>query len=177
MKHLSPLHLLCALCLFVLINWGVWHFSPPWRPWYQYVIPIASLPQLAIPWVFGSIAWSKLKNKRLSSSGANSKFIDRSALAILFLSYLSTFYGTGSLLGLIPEFYKFGGTKASLSRSTIYYYFTFALTGMALCIVVVRYQSSTSKAYERMSRSFGMLLGGAASLIGIIFTGHVHYRP
>ena len=170
MPFRSPLLVASLPAVWFCFYFAAWHFMLTWL-----LYPL-SLLALAVPLFFGYAAALMKRSTRASPWPPALPLAAGASVAISVLAYGSCLYGAGAVHGLVPEKYKFGGSTAYLSLSTVHAWAWLTSSGMLLAAVLERLQPSGSTGAQFARASVGMFAAGAALLVPLLLTGKVLFR-
>jgi hypothetical protein len=157
----------CSLAL-----WGAWHF------WLVPVLFPFSLALLAFPACLGFAAVLASEPHSSAVTARPSKRpVALAAVAAYAVAYACALYAWSSMLGLLPEHYKFSANTVSLSRGTIEMWAALSAATVVVAVVVRRTALTGSLSRKLATSIIGMSCATAVLFGSFLAAGLASYRP
>jgi hypothetical protein len=164
-----PFASLPFLCAGLLV--AAWHFAA-----YSVLLPI-SLATLLFPASFGYAGVLLLEpSAQQGRTPRLPRILAGLSIVTALVAYACSLYGNGSVLQLIPEIYKFGGSVVSLNQSTVALWAGLTAASSAIASANLIMGASTSVAHRVSRATLGMSAGTVVMFVPLLTSSHVAFR-
>jgi len=170
MRFRSPLPIALLPFAWFGIYLATWHF---WLP--SLLLPV-SLFALAVPLCFGYSASLMHQPQGTTARPTGLPVATAASISLAVVAYGFCLYGASAVYGLVPENYKFGGSVAYLSLSTVSVWACITAGGLLAAAALGRLQPAGSRGAKFARASIGMFAAGAAFLVPLLLSDRVLYR-
>jgi hypothetical protein len=158
--------------LWSLVFWAAWHF------WVVPVLFPLSLGFLAFPACLGYAAVLATESPTApSQSRSSTRAVAFLSMVMLTLAYACALYAWVSILGILPEHYKFNSSAVSLSKRTVELWAGLSLVASIGALFVHRAALPGTLSRKLATAAVGMACPTAALFSIFLAAGLVSYRP
>jgi hypothetical protein len=158
--------------LYGLLLWAAWHY------WLVPVLFPLSLASLAIPACLGYAAVLAFESPTTEVAyRSSSRAVAFISLVVFALAYACALYASGSMLGILPEHYKFRSDTVSLSKRTVEAWAALSVVAAVFAFIVRRTALPGTLSRKLATAAAGMTFPTAILFGMFLVAGFASYRP